>query len=59
MTPTCERVAYEYLCSNDGDRLSWRRRLRYGGVLAQGLLRRRRTNNGNDPRRLERGRLSK
>jgi hypothetical protein len=21
--PTCKGVVYEYLCSNDGDRLSW------------------------------------
>ena len=24
ITPTSESVIYEYLCSNDGDRLSWR-----------------------------------
>jgi len=23
VTPTCESVIYEYVCSNDGDRLSW------------------------------------
>jgi hypothetical protein len=23
LTPTCKGVIYEYLCSNDGDRLSW------------------------------------
>jgi hypothetical protein len=25
VTPTCESVIYEYLCSNDGDHVSWRR----------------------------------
>ena len=24
VVPTCEGAVYEYLCSNDGDRLSWR-----------------------------------
>ena len=24
VAPTCESVNYDYLCSNDGDRLSWR-----------------------------------
>jgi predicted RNA-binding Zn-ribbon protein involved in translation (DUF1610 family) len=24
VVPTCEGAIYEYLCSNDGDRLSWR-----------------------------------
>ena len=23
VTPTCESTIYEYLCSNDGDRLTW------------------------------------
>ena len=25
-TPTCETVIYDFLCSDDGDRLSWRPR---------------------------------
>lgn len=24
VVPTCEDTTYEYVCSNDGDRLSWR-----------------------------------
>jgi hypothetical protein len=23
VTPTCDGTIYEYLCSNDGDRLTW------------------------------------
>lgn len=31
-TPTCESVIYDFLCSDDGDRLSWRpRRVAVGG----------------------------
>jgi hypothetical protein len=26
VVPTCESTIYEYQCSNDGDRLSWRPR---------------------------------
>lgn len=26
VTPTCESVIYGYVCSNDGDRLSWQPR---------------------------------
>jgi len=26
VTPTCESTIYEYLCSRDGDRLSWQPR---------------------------------
>lgn len=25
--PTCESVIYDFLCSEDGDRLSWRHRI--------------------------------
>ena len=28
ITPTCNGVIYGFLCSNDGDHISWRRRLK-------------------------------
>ena len=34
-SPTCESVIYDYLCRNDGDRLSWRPRRAAPNELTQ------------------------
>jgi hypothetical protein len=39
ITPTCESPIYEYICSDDGDRLSWHPRHYRAGREGQ-LMRR-------------------
>ena len=35
-SPTCDSVIYDFLCSDDGDRLSWRRRASLCGPVFLG-----------------------
>ena len=35
-SPTCDSVIFDFLCSDDGDRLSWRRRASPSGPVSFG-----------------------
>lgn len=37
-SPACESVTYDFLCRDDGDRISWRRPLRVAANSGQNLL---------------------